>query len=230
MRNPFYYILPAILFFFVFYPLCAYSSPDTIGIETEGTCLVSGGGRAQARNSAIDNSMRRAVERVVYMFISGDVAEKNFDAISDNIYSKSQDYIRDYRILREGMANGLYSVRVRVTLSARDIKDDLEMMGVLTDEWRPEENTTAGSIEVVVSGIERYSHFRMLREALETDIKGVDTVRPRRMESGVAVMDVDMRGNATGLANKLTLREFGGFSLYITDINPGVIKLNMVKE
>ncbi len=230
MRNSFYYTLPAILFFFVFYPLCAYSSSDTIGIETEGTCLVSGGDRAPARNSAINDSMRRAVKRIVYMFVSEDVAEKNFDAINNNIYSKSRDYIRDYRILREGMENDLYSVRVRVTLSVRDIKDDLEMLGVLTDRWQPEEDATAVIVEVVVSGIEKYSHFRMLRETLETDIKGVDTVHLRRMESGVAVMNVDMHGNAAGLANELTLREFGDFSLYVTDINPGVIELNMMEE
>ena len=152
MRNSFYYILPAILFFFVFYPLCAYSSPDTIGIETEGTCLVSGGDRAPARDNAIDDSMRKAVERIVCMFVSEDVAEENFDVINDNIYSKSQDYIRDYRILREGMENDLYSVRIRVTLSVMDIKDDLKMVGVLTDEWKPEEDAMT-VIEVVVSGI-----------------------------------------------------------------------------
>ena len=217
------------MFFFVFYPLCAYSSPDTIGIETEGTCLVSGGDRAPARDNAIDDSMRKAVERIVCMFVSEDVAEENFDVINDNIYSKSQDYIRDYRILREGMENDLYSVRIRVTLSVMDIKDDLKMVGVLTDEWKPEEDAMT-VIEVVVSGIEKYSYFRMLRETLETDIKGVDAVHLRRMGSGVAVMDVDMQGNAVGLANELTLREFRDFSLYITDINPGVIGLNMVKE
>ncbi|MBW2543887.1 MAG: hypothetical protein JRD43_00150 [Deltaproteobacteria bacterium] len=230
MRSSFYYALPAILLFFVFYPLCAYSSPDTIGIETEGTCLVSGGGRAPARDSAIDDSMRKAVERIVCMFISEDVVEENFDAINDNIYSKSQDYIQDYRILREGVENDLYNVRVRVSLSVGDIKDDLEMLGVLTDEWHPEEGATAVIVKVVVSGIEKYSHFRMLRETLETDMKWVDTVHLRRMESGVAVMDVDMQGNAAGLANELALKEFKGFSLSITDINPGVIELNMVKE
>ncbi|MBW2648992.1 MAG: hypothetical protein JRC53_04115 [Deltaproteobacteria bacterium] len=50
------------------------------------------------------------------------------------------------------------------------------------------------------------------------------------MGSDVAVMDVDIQGNAAGLANELTLRKFGDFSLYVTDINPGVIGLNMVKE
>ncbi|MCK4534896.1 MAG: hypothetical protein KAT81_05135, partial [Syntrophobacterales bacterium] len=168
--------------------------------------------------------------RIVYMFVSEDVAEKNFDAINNNIYSKSRDYIRDYRILREGMENDLYSVRVRVTLSVRDIKDDLEMLGVLTDRWQPEEDATAVIVEVVVSGIEKYSHFRMLRETLETDIKGVDAVRLRRMGSDVVVMDVDIQGDATGLASKLIVKDFKDFSLYVTNVSPDIIELNLVKE
>ncbi|MBN2538990.1 MAG: hypothetical protein JXB09_02955 [Deltaproteobacteria bacterium] len=191
---------------------------------------MSADGRAPARDRAIDDSMKRAVERILYLFISEDVAQENFDAINDNIYSKSQDYIQDYRILREGMDNDLYRVKVRATLSVRDIEDDLAMLGILTDERWPDGDATAVVVKIVVSGIEKYSHFRMLRETLETDIQGVDAVYLRRMESRVAVMDVDMQGNAAGLANVLAWREFGEFSLYITDVKPGVIDLNMVKE
>ncbi|MBW2648499.1 MAG: hypothetical protein JRC53_01580, partial [Deltaproteobacteria bacterium] len=153
MRNSVYYTLPAILFFFVFYPLYAYSSPDTIGIETEGTCFVSGSDMAPARDSAIDDSMRKAVQRVVCTLISEDVAVENSDVIDDNIYSKSEGYIQDYRILKEGMENGLYRVRVRATLSVGDIKNDLGMLGVLADEWQPEEYATT-VIVVMVSGVE----------------------------------------------------------------------------
>jgi len=86
------------------------------------------------------------------------------------------------------------------------------------------------TVEVVVSGIEKYRYFRMLMEALETDIKWVDAVHLRRIEADVAVMDVDMQGNAAGLAKSLTLKKFGNFSLDLTDGNSKVIELNMVKE
>ncbi|MBW2631514.1 MAG: hypothetical protein JRC90_07100 [Deltaproteobacteria bacterium] len=230
MKNSFYYILFATLFFFVFYPLCAFSSREIVKVvETEGTYVVSGGDRALARDHAIDDSMRKAVQLVVCMFISEDVAVENSDVIDDNIYSKSEDYIQDYRILKEGMEDGLYRVRVRVSLSVGDIKNALEMLGVLTDEWQPEEHITM-VVVVMVSGIEKYGDFRVFRETLETGIKGVDAVRLRRMGSGVAVMDVDIQGNATGLASKLTWKDFKGFSLYVTDVTPDIIELNIVKE
>ncbi|MEA3487390.1 MAG: hypothetical protein U9R20_07010 [Thermodesulfobacteriota bacterium] len=229
MKSSFYYILFAALFFFVFHPLCAFSSPDTIGIETEGTYVVSGGDRALARDHAINDSMRRAVQRVVDMLISADVAVENFDVIDDNIYSKSESYIQDYRILKEGMEDGLYRVRVRVSLSVGDIKNDLGMLGVLIDEWQPEECMTM-VVVVMVSGIEEYGDFRTIRETLETDIKGVDAVRLRRMGSDVVVMDVDIQGDATGLASKLIVKDFKDFSLYVTNVTPDIIELNLVKE
>ncbi len=229
MKSSFYYILLATLFFFLFYPLCVYSSPDTIGIETEGTCLVSGGDRVPARNHAIDDSIRKAVRRVVYMLISEDIAIEKSDIIDDNIYSKSESYIQDYRILKEGMEDGLYKVRVRVSLPVGDIKNALEMLGVLTDKWQPEEYTTM-VVVVMVSRIEKYSDFKTFKETLETDIKEVNAVRLRKVASGVAVMDVDIQGNATGLASKLTLKDFKGFSLYVTDVTPDIVELNMVKE
>ncbi|MCD6487318.1 MAG: hypothetical protein J7K35_08340 [Syntrophobacterales bacterium] len=230
MKSSFYYILlPATLFFFVLYPLCAFSSPDTIRIETEGTYVVSDGDRTPARDHAIDNSMRKAVRQAVLMLISEDVEADNADVIDDNIYSKSEDYIQEYRILKEGMEDDLYRVRVRVSLSVGDIKNDLGTLGVLTDEWQPEEYITM-VVMVMVSGIEKHSDFKMIRETLETDIKGVDAVRLRRMGSDVVVMDVDVQGDATGLANKLIVKDFKDFSLYVTDVTPDIIKLNLVKE
>ena len=230
MRNSFYYILFAVLFFFVFYPLCAFSDREIVKVvETEGTYVVSGDDRAPARGHAIDDSMRKAVQQVVYMLISEDVALENSNVIGDNIYSKSEGYIQDYRILKEGMEDGLYRVRVRITLSVGDIKDDLGMLGILTDEWQPEEHTTM-VVVVMVSGIEKCSDFKTLKKTLETKIKGVDAVRLRSMGSDVVVMDIDIQGNATGLASRLALKDFKDFSLYVTDVTPNIIELNMVKE
>lgn len=229
LKNSCCYIVSAVLFFFVLYPLCVCASPDTIGIETEGTCTVYGNDRAPARDSAIGDSMRMAVERVVGMLISEEVATENADALHDNIYPKHQDYIHDYRILKEGVDSGLYRIRVRATLSVKDIKRDLEKLGVLTGEWRPEYGTTA-VIGVVVRGIEKYGDFRTLREALEKGIRGVDAVHLLRVGSGVAVMNVEMQGDASILANQLQLKEFRNFSLSVAQITQDTIEFNMAKE
>jgi len=228
LKNSCWYIVSAVLFFFVLYPLCVHASSDTIGIETEGTSVVYGDDRAPARDSAIANSMKKAVERVVGMLISEEVATENADTLNNTVYPKYKDYIRDYRILEEDVKDNLCRVRVRITLRVMDIKHDLEKLGVLISEWQPEYGTTV--IEVVVRGIEKYGDFNVLRERLETDIGGVDAVHLRRMGSGVAVMNVEVQGDASLLANNLQLKEFRNFSLYVTKITRDTIELNMAKE
>ncbi|MEA2014509.1 MAG: hypothetical protein U9N38_04290 [Thermodesulfobacteriota bacterium] len=230
LKVSFCCIMFAIMFSFLLHPLGVYADRNVVEVvETEGACTVYGNDRMTARDNAIDDSMRKAVERVVCKYISENVAIENADVINDKIYSKPEGYIQDYSILKEDMADGLYRVRVRVSLSVGDIKNSLGMVGVLADEWQPEEYITM-VVVVIISGIEKYGDFKMFRETLETDIKGVDAVRLRKMGSGVVVMDVDIRGNAAGLARELTLREFGDFSLDLINNDPDVIELNMVKE
>jgi len=229
LKKSLCYIVSAVLLLFVPYPLSVYASPDSIGIEAEGTCAVYGNDRAPARDGAIDDSMRKAVERVVLLLASEEIVSEHADVLKDAIYPKYQEYMRDYRILRESTENGLCRVRVRVTLSVMDIRRDLEELGILTDEWRPEYVASA-VIGVVVRGIEKYGDFKVLRERLEKDIGGVDAVHLRRMGSGMAVMDVEMRGDAFMLANTLQLNEFRNFSLCVTEITRNTIEFNMTKE
>ena len=118
---------------------------------------------------------------------------------------------------------------MRATLSVGDIKDDLGRLGVFTAVRQPEESAMV-VVVVMVSGIEKYSDFKTLREILETDIKGVDAVRLRRMGPDAVVMDVDIQENAAGFSNELALKDFKDFSLYVTNATPDIIELNMVKE
>lgn len=229
MKNLWCYIVFALLFFHVLCPVCVHASPDTIGIETEGTCPLYGNDRAPARDSAIGDSMEKAVERVVGMLISQETAAENVEILNESIYPKYQNYIRDYRILHEGIDNGLYRVRVRATLSQSAIKHDLEILGILTEKWRSGDDAPT-IVGVTVRGIERYRDYEALREALEKSIQGVETVHLKRMRSGVAVMDVEIRGDTSLLARELQFQKFRNFSLYVTQITRDTIEFNMAKE
>lgn len=229
MKRSYWYVVSAVLFFLVFSPVSVYANLDTIGIEIEGTCPVYGDDRTPAREGAIGNSMRKAVERVVGMLVPEGVVAEHADILADTIYPRYKDYIHDYRILREDMADGLYRIRVRVTLSVMDIRRDLEEQGVLTGKWWPEDDTAA-VIGIVVREIKRYDDFKTLRETLEKDIRGVDAVHLRRMGSGVAMMHVEMKGDASMLAGELQSKKFRGFSLYVAQITPDTIEINLVKE
>ena len=226
----FYYILFTTLFFSFVYPLDSSAGREIVKtVETEGTCFISNDDITPARERAIDDSIKKAVQYVVGTLLSEDVVSEKSDVIDSNIYSKSKDYIQDYRILGESAEDGLYRVNIRAKLSLENIEHDLRMLGVMTDERQSEEHAPM-MVVIMVSGIEKYGYLKMLRETLETGIREVNVVRLRKMGSDMVVMDAEMQGDTFELASRLTLKDFKGFSLCVTNITENTIEFNMVKE
>ncbi len=229
LRTSGVYIVFALLFFYLSYPSYVHAGHEIIGIETEGTCPLYGNDHSTARDRAIDDSMKRAVERVVGMLVSQELATGTLDLLVHSIYPKYQLYIQDYRILSEGIDDGLYHVRIRATLSQSAIKDDLEAVGILTERL-PSEDEDPAIVSVTIRGIERCRDYHVLTETLVKNIRGVSAVHPRRMGSGVAVMDVEMRGGAALLAKDLQLQEFRRLILYVAQMSRDTIEFNIAKE
>lgn len=205
----------------------AWSSQEVVRVvEAEGASVVFGHDEMSAREEAIHDAMRKAVEHVAEMLIPEEVLWENRGVLGVTIYTKYQDYIRDYQILQEGMADTRYQVRMRATLSLLDMRQDLEMLGFL-EEGGLASSDTKTVIRVTVRGIERCGDFRILREALGNDVRGVRAVSLRRMGSGVADFDVVVQGDAALLAKGLQLREFRDFSLYLIRMTDDTLELNM---
>lgn len=208
-------------------PVCVQSSQEIVRVvEAEGVSIVYGNDEVAAREEAIRDSMRKAVEQVVEMLISEEVASKNIDILGVTIYTKHQDYIRDYQILQEDIEDGRYRIRMRATLSLLDMRRDLELLGILQEGGEISTDTRT-VVHVTVRGIERCGDFKILRETLETDIPGIHTVSLRRIGLGVADLDVEVQGNSSLLAKGLQLKEFGNFSLYLIQMTDDTLELNM---
>jgi hypothetical protein len=109
---------------------CQQEVPTRI-IEADGAGVVINNDLALARDNAINDSLRKAVEQAVGTIISSETVVKNFEVIDDSIYAKSQGYIRDYQILKENVSDSLFRVTIRATVSIGSIKDDLRALGFL---------------------------------------------------------------------------------------------------
>ena len=70
-------------------------------VETEGTGLITNNDLASARNNAINDALRNAVEQAVAMLIPLQTLDKRSQAIRDGIYAKGDQYIHDYKISSE---------------------------------------------------------------------------------------------------------------------------------
>jgi len=373
-------------------PVVIASQTDTSSkvIETDGAGVVINNDTALARDNAIKDSLRKAVEQAVGTVISSETVVQNFEVINDNIYARSQGYIQNYMILKENISDGLYRVTIRATVSMGSIKDDLRALGFLmaqkgmprlmvviaeqnvgqprptfywdsvdlsvaenvfqsnflqdgftfvdraavqgelksvttrgadlnnnvaarlgkkvdaelvivgkafakaagnvagtsmrslqanvtaravrTDngmviasgaehgaavhidditggseaikkateklaeniktqiitKWQSE-ISSAGLVSLTVRQIKSYADFMRLKDSLKEEMRGVKNVYIRKMEAGVAQMDVEYEGSALSLADNLAVKKFAGFSLDVTAVGQNALEVNMVK-
>lgn len=105
--------------------------PGETEILSEGAAALSGTAVDIARDQAIDDALRKAVEQGVGAYIDAETRVSNFQLISDNIYSRTHGYVSSYRIIDESREGDLYRVVIRAVVRTDDIEDDLAAIGIL---------------------------------------------------------------------------------------------------
>lgn len=116
---------------FAFYPVQTFPQVqlNICEIETEGVGVIISGDKARARDNAIRESLKKSIEKAVKAFLSPETVADNFQGLNDHIYSKSGDYIQNYKIIEERTDGDYYRARVRAAVIAEGIRNDLESMG-----------------------------------------------------------------------------------------------------
>ncbi len=96
-------------------------------ITTDGTASVLNNDKAQARDVAIQDALRNAVEQVTGAVITSSTLVENAMTVEDNIYSKAKGYVKSYSIVSEGEADGgmTYNVKIKAVVRSGAIKEDV---------------------------------------------------------------------------------------------------------
>lgn len=134
--RPFYInikLVVAILLFSAYTSLItsAYAQ-DTQTVTSEGVAPIVEGNKSIARDNAVTDAQRKAVEQAVGTMVSSETVVQNFQMISDKIYSQSQGYIQSYKILSEGASEAtVYKVTIQAAVSTGGLKNDLTALGML---------------------------------------------------------------------------------------------------
>jgi hypothetical protein len=102
-------------------------------VMVEGVSSIEGGRKDIARDHAIKDALRKAVEQAVGTFISSETVVENYEVLSDRIYSKAEGYVAEYKVLREKVEGDLYRVLISAKVKMGDIKDDLKAIGILVE-------------------------------------------------------------------------------------------------
>jgi len=100
-------------------------------IEVEGYASIVGGHKDQAREAALQNAFRRAVEQVVGVAVESKTVVKDSELLNDKIFSKSRGFIKTYRILAEKAEGDTYRMSVFASVSQHKLEQGLDDAGLL---------------------------------------------------------------------------------------------------
>lgn len=80
-----------------------------------------------ARDQAIDDALRKAVEQTLGTFIQSSTLVENSMIVEDNILSWSNGYVRNHRVINEGKTDpSTYEVTIEAEVELSNLKNDWE--------------------------------------------------------------------------------------------------------
>jgi len=100
-------------------------------VEVEGYASIVGGRKDLAREAALQNAFRRAVEQVVGVAVESKSVVKDSELLNDKIFSKSKGFIKTYRVLSEKVEDDAYRVVVFAAVSRYKLDQGLDDAGLL---------------------------------------------------------------------------------------------------
>lgn len=104
-----------------------------IEVEATGMAAILSGNLGGARNQALQNAQRSAVEQGVGVILESQTRTKNFEIDMDQIFTSAKGVVTDYLVLEENKtADGsAYIVKIRANVSQAKLEDTLSDLGIL---------------------------------------------------------------------------------------------------
>jgi hypothetical protein len=112
---------------------CLFTMPSSFSpvhaqkiVQAQGTASIHQDFVAIARDRAIEDAQRLAVEQAVGVMVSNETLVENYQVISDKILQQSKGYIQSYEVLSDQREGNIYKVTIQAVVSTGQIKNDLE--------------------------------------------------------------------------------------------------------
>jgi hypothetical protein len=109
----------------------AFGQEESRTVSAEGVAVIQGGSRDIARDAAIEDAQKRAVEQAIGILIDSQTQVENFQVISDNILSQTKGYIKRYNVTGEVPEGNLLRVTITAEVALGKLSDDLSAIGIL---------------------------------------------------------------------------------------------------
>jgi hypothetical protein len=109
-------------------PSAVYAADEGIAVEATGEAAIFGGDKAQAKDKAVADAMRNAVEKAVGTLVTSDSQTKDFELISDRVLTHSKGYIKTFDITKQGDDGSTFSVTLKAVVGKDNLEKDVDAL------------------------------------------------------------------------------------------------------
>ena len=97
------------------------------------------GDQAEARQSAIESSLRQALEQTVARLLEADASVSHFRTLKAQIYGRAPRYVRSYRVLWEypDLQQQVYRVELEVEVATDAVMRVISRLGLIRADHGP---------------------------------------------------------------------------------------------
>lgn len=188
--------------------------------EIVATGLGGGKDPGKARDEAISDAMRKAIEQGVGTFVSSESLVDKMVLVEDRIYSASQGFIESYKIIKEKKDDGVYEITISALVKMADLAKGLEAIGlILSKKENPRvmviahsRETKGGFLPVAMEG-NRSTENQLEKILLGKGFRLVDAAQTQRKKDLEAILLGDDPARAAALA-----KDFGAEILIEADV------------
>ena len=102
-------------------------------VTAEGSAAIINGNIASAKNQALLNAQREAVEQGVGVILDSKTRSENFQVIKDEVLTSSQGFVTKYLIVCEGQTPDRlsYKVKIKADVAQNLLEDKLSALRIL---------------------------------------------------------------------------------------------------
>ena len=192
-----------------------YSSSPTQTVQSIGVGGIMYGDVGAARDRAVDDALRKAVEQSLGTFIDAQTKVENYMVVEDRILNWSRGYVKNYQILSESKKTPeTYEVVIQATVDMSDLSSDANAVQNLIQNMGNPRVMILIDEQNIGESYDQYHFFQVDMTASETAMinkfmeKGFDVVDPatvrqnRERDAVMAAINGDTK-SAQALAVKL---------------------------
>ena len=100
-------------------------------VSSVGMSVIHNNFKDIARDKAIDNALRAAVERVAGVMVSSSTEVENFQVKMDSILSESRGFVESYKIVSEKQDGANYEVKIEAEIGAGKLEDRMKAIDLI---------------------------------------------------------------------------------------------------